>query len=560
MMNKKTYTIGLDFGTLSCRAVLADTDDGRLAGQISMEYPHGVMDRRLPDGTALTGSWMLQHPQDYVEALEKTVPGLLKETGVPPEAVVGIGVDFTASTVVALDRNFVPLCLDPAFAGSPHAWVKLWKHHGGVREAEQLTKASRELGRPYLDWYGGVISPECLLAKVIQVYHEDRRVYDGADCFLEAGDYITSLLAGAPAFGLSPAAAKAFWSREGYPDGEFLASLDPGLRNLPREKLMDHFPDCRRGYPGEKVGELAPQMARRLGLPAGIPISAPQMDAYAAMPGLGITEPGVMLLVIGTSTGILLMNDRRQTVEGVTACLPDTYYPGLWGYGSGQSSVGDTFQWFLDNCLPESCRTEARRAGVSEHTYLSGLASRLRPGQTGLLALDWFNGNRSCLANSRLSGMILGLGLDTKPEHIYRALLEATAFGVRAVAESYERGGVAVRQVTACGGIAEKNPFLMQMYADVLEKPIRVSLCKQAPALGAAIQAAAAAGVYSDLRAAARAMGSREMKNYLPDPENTRAYRRLYDEYIRLYNYFGRKENPVMERLLSMSAEMGGRQ
>ncbi|MGN1024835.1 MAG: ribulokinase [Faecousia sp.] len=559
-MSKKTYTIGLDFGSLSCRAVLVDTADGGICGEESMEYPHGVMDRSLPDGTALAGSWALQHPRDYVDALLGTVPRLLERSGIDPGAVVGIGVDFTASTVVALDRNFVPLCLNPAFASHPHAWVKLWKHHGGVSEAEQLTKASRVLGRPYLDWYGGVISPECLLAKVIQVYHEDRQVYDSADCFMEAGDYITSLLAGAPVFGLSAGAAKAFWSRDGYPDSDFFASLDPGLRNLPREKLMDHFPDRRSGYPGEKVGKLCPDMAKKLGLPAGIAVSAPQMDAYAAMPGLGITEPGVMLLVIGTSTGVLLMNERRQTVEGVTACLPDTYYPGLYGYGSGQSSVGDTFQWFLDNCLPENYRSAARQAGVSDHTYLSWLAEQLRPGQTGLLALDWFNGNRSCLANSRLSGMILGLRLGTRPEHIYRALLEATAFGVRAILEAYERGGVGVREVVACGGIAVKNPFLMQMYADVLDMPIQVSLCKQAPALGAAIQAAAAAGCYCDLREAARVMGARRMQTFTPDPENTRQYQRLYGEYIRLYDYFGRGENPVMETLLSISGEMRSKQ
>ena len=559
-MSKKTYTIGLDFGSLSCRAVLVDTADGEICGEESMDYLHGVMDRSLPDGTVLAGNWALQHPRDYVDALLGTVPRLLERSGIDPGAVVGIGVDFTASTVVALDRNFVPLCLNPAFTSRPHAWVKLWKHHGGVSEAEQLTKASRLLGRPYLDWYGGVISPECLLAKVIQVYHEDRQVYEAADCFMEAGDYITSLLAGAPVFGLSAGAAKAFWSRDGYPDGDFFASLDPGLRNLPREKLMDHFPDRRSGYPGEKVGKLCPDMAKKLGLPAGIAVSAPQMDAYAAMPGLGITEPGVMLLVIGTSTGVLLMNERRQTVEGVTACLPDTYYPGLYGYGSGQSSVGDTFQWFLDNCLPENYRSAARQAGVSVHTYLSRLAEQLRPGQTGLLALDWFNGNRSCLANSRLSGMILGLRLGTRPEHIYRALLEATAFGVRAILEAYERGGVGVREVVACGGIAVKNPFLMQMYADVLDMPIQVSLCEQAPALGAAIQAAAAAGCYCDLREAARVMGARRMQTFTPDPENTRQYQRLYGEYIRLYDYFGRGENPVMETLLSISGEMRSKQ
>lgn len=556
-MNKKTFTVGLDFGTLSCRAVLTDTANGAIAAEESMSYPHGVLEEYLPDGTPLKGSWALQHPGDYTDVLTALVPALLKNAGVDSGAVVGIGIDFTASTVVPLDKAYVPLCLRDAFSSRPHAWVKLWKHHGASSEAEELTKICKEQGRPYLDWYGGRISPECLLAKVLQIYREDREVFDAADCFVEAGDYISSLLAGEPVFGLPAASAKAFWSKEGYPDGDFFAAAEPGLRNLPKEKLMEHFPNRRCGYAGERVGSLCPKMAEALGLPAGIAVAAPQMDAYAAMPGLGITESGTVLMVIGTSNAILLMNKRFQNVEGVTACLPDTYYPGLYGYGSGQASVGDTFQWFLDNFLPNSYRDAAEAAGISVHEYLSALASEMRPGQTGLLALDWFNGNRSCLANSRLSGMILGLRLDTKPEHIYRTLLEATAFGIRTILEAYRSGNVPVREVVACGGVAVKNSVLMQMCADVLEMPIHVSHCKQAPALGASIQAAAAAHAcgYANLMEAAEAMGNRIKRTYMPNPEKSKAYDLLYHEYCCLSDYFGRGTNPVMEKLMSLSIE-----
>ena len=270
------------------------------------------------------------------------------------------------------------------------------------------------------------------------------------------------------------------------------------------------------------------------------------------MAALGIRAPGQAMLVIGTSTAFMLLSDARRPVQGVTACLPDTYYPGLWGYASGQASVGDCFQWFADNGLPEDYARAAREAGLTPQAYLSQLAAGLAPGETGLLALDWFNGNKSPLANSRLSGLMLGLTLQTRPEHIFRALLEATAFGARAILEAYEQAGVRVQSLTACGGIAGKNPLMMQIYADVLGKPLRVSRCRQAPALGAAIYAAAAAGHatgFSDIFAAVDAMHCRDFIRYTPDPAAGAVYDALYREYKALSDYFGRGGNDVMERL-----------
>lgn len=538
-------TIGLDYGSRSCRGILADIRDGHILAQGEMAYPHGILDRELPDGTPLKGSWSLQHPGDYLTVLHRIIPELLDKSRIPAEEIIGIGIDFTASTVIPLDADFRPLC--QTYPSRPHAWPKLWKHHGASLQAEKLTAACENTD--YLDRYGGKISSECLTAKVIQVFEEDREIYDAASSFVEAMDYVTSILCGAPVFGGSVAAAKAFYSREsGYPDDAFFASIHPGLAALPREKLMERYGNHKLAWPWEKAGTLCPEMAEKLGLCPGIAVAGPQMDAYAAMPGLGIARPGVMLLVVGTSTGVMLLNQEKRPVEGTTACLPHTYYPHVWGYGSGQASAGDAFGWYVENCVPERYAIAAREKGISLHQHLTELAAALAPGECGLIALDWLGGNRSCLGNPNLSGMILGLTLQTKPEHIYRGLLEATAFGLRTILEAYRAAGVAVEEIWACGGIPNKNPLLMRIYADVLDMPLHVSACTQAPALGSAIYAAAAADC-GDIFDMAAAMGDRSCRIYEPDPENRARYDDLYREYRRLHDYFGRGENPVMEKL-----------
>ncbi|MCI8887509.1 MAG: ribulokinase [Hungatella sp.] len=542
----RNYALGLDFGSLSGRAVLLDMENGEMAGEEVMDYPHGVL-KGPPGAEPPDGEWVLQCPEDYRKVLYHIVPELLKKTGILGEQVAGIGVGFTASTVVPL-KEFRPLNEDPRFALRPHAWTKMWKHHGAYRQARHLTELCRKHNLPYPDWYGGRISSECLMAKVLQVFEEDREVYEETDCFMEAADYITSLLVGKPVFGASLGTAKALWSREtGYPENSLFAAWSPELKNLP-EKLMEHFPGQKPVLPGTKAGGLCKAMAERLGLKEGTSVSAPQMDAYNAVPGLGITEPGTMLLMVGTSTAVLFLDHKGICpMEGVTAALVDTCYEGMWTYATGQASVGDCFQWFIENCVPESYLRRTKEKNENLHTCLTELASRLRPGQTGLLALDWWGGSKSS-PDILLSGMLLGLTMNTKPEHIYRALLESTAFGVRAIAESFACQNVITDRVVACGGIAVKNPFLMQMYADVLGRPIEVSTCTQAAAQGAAIYGAAAAEE-GDAKKAAKRMGAKDMKIYVPDKERSQIYEKLYQEYKTLSEYFGKGGNKVMERL-----------
>lgn len=550
------FTIGLDYGSLSCRGILADARNGAILAEETFVYPHGIMDAALPDGTPLAAGWALQHPSDYLDAVYAVIPALVKKSGVSPEQIVGIGVDATASTVIPVDEQLQPLCLKPSFASHPHAWPKMWKHHSAYPQAEKLTAITREQNRPYLNWYGGAVSAECLLSKVVETFECDRTAYEAAHAFVELADWIPSRLAGAPVFNTSSACAKAFYDpKTGYPDSDFFAAFHPDLAQLPQEKLISRFPQPVLVHPCQKAGELCPEMAQALGLRAGTVIAAGHMDGYTPLAALGIDKPGVMMMILGTSTAIMLLSDRERPVKGVTASLPDIFFPGLWGYASGQASVGDGLQWFAEHCVPGEYEREAQQQGLSIQQYLTKLAQPLEPGETGLVCLDWLNGNKSCLGNPRLSGMFLGLNLQTRPEQIYRAMLEATAFGARVIVEAYRSAGVPVDEIRACGGIAGKNPLMMQIYADVLGVPISVSRCTQAPALGAAIFAASAAGEqtgYPDVFAAVDAMSDRDFMVYTPDEAHQAAYEALYREYRTLHDYFGCGENRIMERLYQL--------
>ena len=546
-MKMKKFTIGLDFGSLSCRGILARTSDGHICAEAAMEYPHGVMTEALPDGTPLEPDFALQHPRDYREALVKVVRELVGKCD-DPKNIVGIAMDTTVSTVLAVDSDLHPLCEKDEFASHPQAWAKMWKHHGASDAAKRVELICKEQGRPYLDLYGGSISPESLFMKAIETFERDRAVYDASACFIELADYLTSLLAGEPIFSIPLLRAKAFYENGSYPDGDFLAAVHPDLCGLPK-KLSEAFGKKTLAYPGAHAGKLCPEMAEKLGLPEGIAISAGTADSYSPILGIGIKGAGQMIMTIGTSTGIMIMSDEPKRVPGVTVSIMDVFYPGKCGYGSGQTSSGDALGWFANNCVPARYEREAEERGISIQALLTEKAESLPIGAGGVMALDWFNGNKSCLANPNLTGLFVGLTLATRPEQMYRALIEATAFGVRAIIENYEKSGVPVREIRAAGGIVGKNKLLMQIYADVIGMPIMASRCPQVPALGAAINAACAAGEYPDQQSAVEAMSCKDFDIYSPDPENHREYDRLYAEYMTLHDYFGKGGNRIMEKL-----------
>ncbi len=544
---EKRYTIGLDYGSLSCRGVLACTTDGKIAAEEEFPYPHGIFYNALPDGTPLPTLWALQHPQDYVDAFRHIIPALTRKSGLHPEAIIGLCIDTTASTVVAVDKNLVPLCMQERFAGRPHAWVKMWKHHAARREAEEITREARKKDLFPLERYGGTAGAEFLLPKLLQTLREDPEIFAAAESFFEYGDWMTSLLTGHEVRSGAYLTCKAMWDPQaGYPQNSLFDPLT--------EKLAFHSgAQPAIVWPGQSAGTLDPEMAKVLKLSPNTVVSGPQMDGYAGLPGSGVAGEGTLVMMLGTSNSYMLLGREARCVPGICAAVRDSILSGFTGYAAGQASAGDIFKWFTENCVPAAYERAASDQKMGLHGYLTHLAEKKHPGESGLIALDWWNGNKSVLNDSGLSGMLLGMTLATRPEDIYRALIEASAFGARRIMEAFHQAGIVIDHAIASGGMAMKNPLLMQTYADVLGMSIAISPCSQTAALGSAMYAAAAAGKaaggYDSVADAVRGMRQQSVLYYRPDEKARRAYDRLYGEYITLHNYFGQGENRVMERL-----------
>ena len=545
------YSIGVDFGTLSGRALLVDAADGRELADAVYEYPHGVMDRALPSGRRLEPDWALQHPQDYIDVFIHTIPRVLEAAGVSPDDVVGLGVDFTACTLLPVAADGTPLCFLERYKDEPNAYVKLWKHHAAQEHANRLNTLAQTRGEKWLPRYGGKISSEWAFPKALQVFEDARNVYDDADLFVEATDWVVWQLCGRFSRNMCTAGYKAIWNaEEGYPQADFFEALSPGFGGVLRKFHGEPAPL------GGLAGGLTKEFATRLGLREGTAVAVANVDAHVTVPALGISGPGKMLAIMGTSTCHMLMGTEEHEVPGMCGVVRGGILPGIYGYEAGQSCVGDHFAWAVDNCVPPSYYERAAEAGMSIHTYLRSLAQKQKPGEHGLVALDWWNGNRSVLVDADLTGLLLGMTLQTKPEDIYRALIEATAYGTRKIIETFEQNGVPVDEFYASGGIAQKDPMMMQIYADVIRKPVRIAESKNGPALGAAIfgavAAGAAAGGYDDIYAAAAAMGRVRDEIYMPREENAAVYDKLYAEYSILHDYFGRGANDVMKRLKTL--------
>lgn len=554
-MSKK-YTIGIDYGTQSGRAVLVDVETGAEVATAVKVYPHGVMDEFLPDGkTKLAPDWALEHPQDYIDVLSQTIPSVIKSSGVSPDDIIGVGIDFTACTMLPTTKDGTPLCFLPEFTSNPHAYVKLWKHHAAQDKANKLNEIAEERGEEFLKYYGGKISSEWLIPKIWQILDEAPEVYKRADRFMEATDWVIMQLTGVERRNSCTAGYKAIWHKKnGYPSKEFFKALDPRLENLVEEKLGTDI------YPiGSKAGEITAEAASLTGLKEGTAVAVANVDAHVAIPAVGITDEAKLLMIMGTSTCHILLGKEEKIVPGMCGVVEDGVLPGYLGYEAGQSCVGDHFEWFIENCLPASYDKEAKDRGIGIHDLLFEKASALKIGESGLVALDWWNGNRSVLVDVDLTGMILGCTLLTKPEEIYRALIEATAYGTRMIVETFRENGVPIKELYAAGGIAEKNSLMMQIYSDVTNMEIRISASPQAPALGSSMFAALAAGSsrggYDSIVEASKHMSKVKEQYYKPIPENVETYNKLYAEYKTLHDYFGRGANDVMKRLKKIKAD-----
>jgi len=554
------YSIGIDYGTKSGRAVLVELGSGKIIAQAVKEYTHGVMDEYLQDGvTKLPPDFALEHPQDYLEVLAVTIPTILKQSNINKDDVIGVGIDFTACTMLPIDKNGKPLCFYKKYETNYHSYVKLWKHHGAQKQANKLNEIAKKRNEPFLSRYGGKISSEWMFPKIMEILEEDEALYNKTYRFIEAADWVVLQLTGNERRNSCTAGYKAIWHKqEGYPSKEFFSSLDSRLENVVEDKLSNDIYTL-----GTKAGEITKKAAKLTGLNEGVAVAVANVDAHVSVPSAGITKAGEMLMIMGTSTCHIILGDKEKIVPGMCGVVEDGVMPGFLGYEAGQSCVGDHFDWFVNNMIPAKYEEEAKKRDISIHQLLREKASKLKVGESGLLALDWWNGNRSILVDADLTGTIIGMTLQTKAEEIYRALIEATAFGTKIIIDTFKENGVDIHTLYAAGGIAKKDEFMMQIYADVIGMDIKIVKSDQAPALGSAMFGSVAAGKekggYGSIFEAANDMGDVMEKYYTPNKNNEEIYKKLYNEYKILHDYFGKGENDVMKRLKDIKKMQSGR-
>ena len=523
-----SLALGLDFGTASVRALLVDLG-GCERGSAVVKYRHGQITTSLPgDDRPLPPDFALQHPGDWIESSARAVRRALRQSGADGRAVIGIGVDFTSCTMLPAMRDGTPLCLLQRFAQEKHAWPKLWKHHGAKSETERINQLARRRKEAWLARYGGTIGLEWFFPKVLEVLGNAPEVYRATEVWLEAGDWFVWRLVGGGAERLPrstcQAGYKAMWNRiDGYPSREFFKSLHPKLENI-----LQKMPG-RLVAPGQCAGELSESFAKKFSLRPGIPVSAAIIDAHAGVPGAGVAEANTLVMVMGTSSCHMLNARREVLFPGVAGVVADGILPGYFGYETGQAAVGDAFDW-LRSAL-----------GHRDFKKLTEQAHALPPGAEGVRCVDWLNGCRTPLMDGNLRGAFTGLALRHGPHHLYRALLESSAFGLRWIVDEMEEAGVSVKRFVATGGLPHHNPLLMQIYADVLGRPIAAHPSKQGPALGAAILGALVADHratgFKSAAAAIRAMAKPDdgdAQVLRPNRAISRQYRQIYTQYREL--------------------------
>lgn len=546
------FVIGCDFGTLSMRSALVRICDGTIVAEEAYTYPAGVITDSL-NGVKLEGpGWALQDPDDYIAALKHCIPAVLRSSGVAAKDVIAIGVDFTTCTVMPVSEDGRALCQMTEYRDRPHAWVKLWKNHTAAREADEMTQYVQKNGLDTLDYYGLRASSEWLFPKIWEVLRKDPEIYEKAYTFLEGGDFVVYKLCGRIVRSGVLAAAKGLHDNKTmrFPNRNFFKGLDPRLENIVEDKHLINVVQV-----GTPAGTLTAEMAQKLGLHEDVVICTAHGDAACTLPGVGIVEPNIMTLVMGTSLCHMMLSEHLEKIPGMSAAYFEGVIPGYYCYEAGQSAVGDIFDWFCRHFLPESYIAQAKARGVHVMQLMNEKAGALKAGESGVLALDWMNGNRSILQDSDLTGLLIGLTLSTKPEEVYRALMESTAFGTKVILDQFSAYHVPIDTLYACGGLAQKNETLMQIFADVLNMPIKVSAVKQASAMGTAIMAAVSAGPerggYAHYAQAVSNMVPPPSKEYRPNLKNVEQYKKLFAVYRDLHDSMSKEDSPV-KRLLEI--------
>ena len=545
------YILGVDFGTLSVRSTIVRVSDGFEKGTAAVRYEHGVMDTHLTasKGEVLPPDFALQVPADYLKAFHKSVHEAVLNSGVVVRHIIGIGIDFTSATVLATDEKGTPICEFPEFTNRPHAYAKLWKHHGGNHQADRLLKVAQERNESWLPRYGGLLSSELVLPKVLETFEKDPEVYNRTAFFVDALDWINWLLTGKLVYAAADSGFKRHYQDGQYPSYEYLEAVSPGFGNVYTEKMAGPIQPL-----GSKAGELTEKMAQWLGLESGISVSVGNIDAHVTAAAIQAVEPGIMTAIIGTSACYIVSAPEFKEVPGMLGITYGGIAENTWCFEAGQSAFGDIFAWFVANCVPPEYHEEAKNENLNLHDYLTRKASVQEIGEHGLIALDWHNGNRSILCDHNLSGLILGQTLTTRAEDIYRALLESCAFGARKIIETMKDHGVEIKEIVAAGGLL-KNKWLMQLMSDVTRIPLSISEATMVGALGSAVYGAVAAGCYKDVEEASAAMGSKVPNVYKPHESRSEKYDKLYQEYLTLHDYFGTGANQVMSRLKKIKEE-----
>jgi L-ribulokinase len=532
-------SIGIDFGTLSGRVLVLDLESGAELAGVDVPYAHGAIEDTLPDSDErLEPDWALQHPLDYVDVVERGIPEALARAGVEPGRVIGIGVDFTSCTVLPTSADGTPLCVQEQWRRHPHAWPKLWKHHAAQAQADRLTELAQERGESFLARYGGRISSEWYFPKLLQIYEQDRELYDAAATFIEATDWIVWQLTGVERRCSCAVSYKAFWSPDaGLPSGSYFDAVASGFSGSVA-KLGNDFAPL-----GTCAGTLRADLAGRLGLRSDVAVAVGNVDSFVSVPGAGVERPGTFVTVVGTSICDMVVHPEEILLPGITGVVRDGILPGLYGYESGQPAVGDMLGWYVGTLLGAESGERGER-----YDTLEAAAGELAPGATGLVALNWWNGNRSILADADLSGVIAGLTLSTTAAEIYRALLESIAFAARRIIDNFTEHGLTIDQLVACGGIAEKSPVLMQLFADISGRPVHVPASTQIPARGAAMFGAVAAGTsglhasgFSNIAAAVERLRPDTAHSYTPDASANEVYDRVNEVYRGLHDTLGKQ-------------------
>ncbi len=544
-----SYAIGIDYGTESGRVLILNLETGEEVATATVSYAHGVIDHLFPpDGTILPTDYALQDPSDYLAVLTQGVPEVLRQSGVRAIDVIGLGIDFTSCTVMPTTGNGTPLCeMDPWLA-RPHAWPKLWKHHAAQPWADRINEEANRMHEEFLAHYGGRISSEWYYPKLLEIFAEDRAVYDQAATFVEATDWVVWQLTDNLARNTCSAGYKALrGGTELLPEPELFTAIHPEFTEP--ERLLGH-----EFYPaGTRAGYLTPTWAERLGLTVDTAVAVGNVDAHVSVPGAGIEEPGQFVMVIGTSICHLTMTPELVLVPGITGVVKDGILPGYYGYEAGQVAVGDMLAWFVKESVPAFYQDQATAHGRSLYEELEAQGASMLPGQSGLIVLDWWNGNRSILGDADLSGLIIGLTLATKAPDIYRALLESIAFGTRRILDNFAQSGVTFKQLVACGGLSHKSPLLMQLYADICGLPVAVPASKEIAARGAALFGAVAAGGenggFASIEEAVKKLAPKIGARYLPDPKRVEAYQSTYRIYETLYEHLGQERVDLMHDL-----------